>query len=576
MATISRITEVRLLSVPLENDYKHTLFFETPEAQTQYFISKQRFAILDSSYQRKDSTITFPESYDKLLACNYVMYKNPAYENGNKWFYAFITNMEYLGDELTRLTIETDVMQTWLFDYRILPSFIEREHVKYDDIGLHTVPEGLETGPYAVKTINTYNKMLDTAIIIGSTVNFNDPDFKFWDGDEIKKYNIDTGDTYGNVFSGVTYYIVTTEQAQKLISSLANTGQSDAIVSMFMAPKCMLERDENYNSQTKPYETVKPSTKAIHIPWATEKNTDGTIKESVNYKPKDIDGYIPKNNKLFTYPYTYLLMSNNSGGSAIYKYEEFKYSPDYCNFEIFGTVSPGMSIKLVPYAYNGDYASLDGSHVFNFEEGLNLGKFPICSWANDVYTNWLTQNSVNNTVAYVAGGLMTVVGIAAAIPTGGASAAAATSATAATISTVAGAGTAIGGAATIGSTIGQKYAHSFQPPQAEGNTNSGDVTFASGNLTFTAYTMNIKREYAKIIDDYFTMFGYKIDKLAIPLENHRSRFWYTKTVDANIDGAIPVMDIQKIKNCYNFGITFWKDTEHVGDYFYNNLPNEII
>ena len=26
---------------------------------------------------------------------------------------------------------------------------------------------------------------------------------------------------------------------------------------------------------------------------------------------------------------------------------------------------------------------------------LQLGKFPICNFQNDMYTNWLTQNSIN-------------------------------------------------------------------------------------------------------------------------------------------------------------------------------------
>ena len=45
-----------------------------------------------------------------------------------------------------------------------------------------------------------------------------------------------------------------------------------------------------------------------------------------------------------------------------------------------------MSIKLQPN-YKGE--------AINNNEGLVLGKLPMCSWNTDVYTNWLTQNSVN-------------------------------------------------------------------------------------------------------------------------------------------------------------------------------------
>lgn len=572
MSAIGKITEIYLLSVPLEPDYKHTFSFNSPEEQTQYFYSKRvntGVGGTNFSYLRKEGIIRFPVVYDRLMNCNYVMYRNADYGNGTKWFYAFITEMEYKNDDLTEIRIETDVIQTWFFDYNMLPSFVEREHVRDDTIGKHTLPEGLETGPYIINTVNTFNKMRDSVIVIGSTVNFNDADFKFFEPGEVKKYNIDTGDTYGNVFSGVTYYIVSASQAQKLISSLANTGQSDAIVSVFMAPKCMLSRDPNYNPETQNYETVKASTTPVHIPWSTDSATG----DVVNKKPTGLDGYIPKNNKLLTHPYAYLLMSNNSGASAIYKYEDFKYSTEYCSFEIYGTVSPGMSIRLLPFAYNGYYAfgETDNNLVFAHEEGLTLGKFPICSWANDVYTNWLTQNSVNNTVSIATGLAMTAIGvasIAAAIPSGGSSVAAGTAAT----SALAGAGGVVGGVSAIGGTVGQINAHSMQPPQAEGNTNSGDVTFASGNLTFTAYCMTIKNEYARIIDNFFSMFGYKVSDVHIPNKNHRESYWYTKTIDANIDGAIPATDLQKIKNCYNAGITFWKNRDNIGDY---SVSNEI-
>ena len=77
--------------------------------------------------------------FEDLLGYNYCMYKNDSYKD--KWFYAFITDIKYVNDGMSEVTIETDTFQTWQFDIVYMNSFIEREHVGDDTIGLHTLPE---------------------------------------------------------------------------------------------------------------------------------------------------------------------------------------------------------------------------------------------------------------------------------------------------------------------------------------------------------------------------------------------------------------------------------------------------
>lgn len=74
------------------------------------------------------------------------MYQNNNYSN--KWFYAFITNMQYENNGTTLISITTDVWQTWQFDITWKQSFIEREMIDVqDDIpGANLIPEGLELG----------------------------------------------------------------------------------------------------------------------------------------------------------------------------------------------------------------------------------------------------------------------------------------------------------------------------------------------------------------------------------------------------------------------------------------------
>jgi len=519
------ITKVYLLNTPLESDYKHTLYFNSLDAQRDYFNSKVKFSFTDFSYQRKDNTMRIPKHFDDVYKCNYVMYQNTSYSN--KWIYAFITNVEYINEDVTLIHIETDVIQTWLFDYTVKPSFIEREHVDDDTIGLHTFPENLECGEYEITHKSSIDGLAETQLVIG-----------------VNKYFLnDSSDhqvgisMYTGMYSGLVYYTIkniNTTKIQEFIKKYDEEGVSDSIVTMFLAPKFVLS----------------PLINTDDIVTIMVANADHPKKQYELEREIYKSSYIPKNNKLNCYPYKYLLTSNNNGGSAIYQYEHF--TGDKITFEYYGVLCPGCSIRLVPKNYK--------KVELNDEEGLNGGKYPICSWSSDEYTNWLTQNSVNVGLGIASGITQIVGGALLTVGTGG-------------LGGVIGGGTIVGGISTIAQTLGQTHQASFTPPQTRGNTNGGDVVTTIGRNTFTFYGMSIKEEYLRIIDNYFDMFGYKINKVKTPNKNHRENYWFTKTIDVNISGDIPNKDMLKIKDCYNAGITFWKNPDNVENY---SVSNNII
>lgn len=527
------ITKVRLLNVPLEKDYKHTIYFDTKENQTSYFSSRIVRQFENFSYQRKEGFIRIPDrdlngltsSFDELLKAgiNYVMFQNTAYSN--KWFYAFITDIKYIDDGRTDIYFEIDCIQSWLFDFSVKESFVEREHVSDDTIGKHTQPEGLETGEY-VSVANTDIEFGETYIVIGST--------KF-------ATNKIKGNVYAGSYSGIGYKafrLANYESVNACIEELDGYGSGDAIQTIFLCPyiviKGLIQNDN----------TISGSLQATSEPFMITKNHE------------ILGNYSPKNRKLFTYPFNYLLVSNNNGGSAIYNYEHFEHTPlteednvNVCDFKLYGAISPGCSIKLVPENYKGV--------ISNVEESINAGKFPICNWSNDAFTNWMTQNAVNVPVSILSSGAQIVGGLALMGTGAGA---------------LAGASAIASGGLGVASSIGQVYQQSLVPPQTQGNINCGDVITAMGKNKFTFYQMTIKGEYALIIDKYFSAYGYKINRFKKPNKCHRSRWWYTKTIDVNIDGAIPQNDLQVIKDCYNNGITFWRNALEIQNY---SLDNEI-
>ena len=532
------ITKVYLLSVPLENDYKNTLYFTSKEKQQQYFESKIIKSYTNFSYQRKDNFIRVPEHFDKLQNVNYVMYQNTAYSN--KWFYAFVTDVKYIDDGRTDLIIETDYIQTWLFDFTVKASFVEREHVSDDTIGKHTFPEGLETGEFVCdlhETDGTLDNLLkDFTYVMGAT---SEPI-----SGEAKDTPSGSG-VYNGIYSGVKYYQYESTDAIDIVLEIyANSGKTDSITGIFIAPKFLAP----LNTEGL-YREVQQSKTPYSYKIAKDKNLT------------TMDGYTPRNKKLFCYPYNYLYCSNNNGGSAIYEYEQF--STDNCEFDVKGALAPGCSIRMTPKNYKGA--------ISNDEESLNLGKFPICNFVADMYTNWLTQNSINiagHTISSdqiniagtaVSSAMQTIAGIGMIASGAGA---------------LAGAGMiangAIGGVSGISNALMQQKQHEMMPSQARGNLNCGDVITSDSKNTFHFYKMCIKKEYAQMIDGYMDMFGYKVNRVKVPNKAHRSRWWYTKTIDVNIDGAIPNKDIQVIKNCYNNGITFWRNADEIQNYALSN------
>ena len=528
------ITKVYLLNVPIEKDYKHTLYFANKEAQQSYFQSHivNSFSFNDFTYQRKDNIIRVPRHIDNLYNCNYVMYQNSAYSN--KWFYAFINNMEYRQDDRTDVHIETDVIQTWAFDYTFKTSFVEREHVSDDTIGLHTIPEGLETGEYICNSHVIDDKMdnitSELCYIISSTANLYE-----WNGD---KYTMAGMQTYNGIASGSKYYRFANAAGVKAkLQEAANQGQIDVVNGLFMAPTILAQ-------------TASDMTLAIH-----ETNAPETYNNAIS-KQTNLQGYVPKNKKLLCYPYNYMLVSNNNGQTYNYNYEDFSTSD--CEFKIDMSLTPGCSIRMIPKNYKGV--------AENDEYGINMGKLPICSWSCDMYTNWLTQNSINVAGHSVSSDDLNV-GMAATNAVVGTIASVASGNVAGAVSS------AVGGVGGVTSALIAKKQHELIPSQAKGNLNSGDVITSSGKNNYHFYKMSIKQEYAKIIDKYFNLYGYLVNDLKVPNTNHRENYWFTKTLECNIIGNLPQDDLVKIKDIYNSGITFWRNPANIKDY---SVSNNII
>ena len=533
MSAITPQTELRLIKCPIESDNRNQMTFANESSQYSYFNSLPHLTVDNFTYQRKDSIIRYPDHIDNILEYNYVMYQNEAYTN--KWFYAFISKMEYVNDNMTFITIKTDVYQTWQFNLIWKRSFIEREHVNDDSIGLHTQPEDLETGEFKINSVNNDSNLTNPSNIyyyLASTLDLSGVG-------ALNPLEQARGGVYNGVYSGSTYYKFSRGNygsIKNILNWVAHTGQLDGIVGLFLCPSFL---DPGGGDSGQVTESTSPHSY--------------TISFSKSY---GLDGYTPKNNKMYTYPYCYLAVTNGGGDAHTYRYEFF--STTNCSFTVNGLLAPGGSIKLNPKNYNGQ--------TENLQEILGLGKFPICNYNVDMYTNWLTQNSVNiaghNFSTDDLNGLNAITGFVGSIGS-----------LIGTVVTGQGFGIGggiIGGATGIAQALIQKKQHELIPNAVRGDLNNGDVNTALGNNSFKFYHMSVRSEYAQKIDQYFSMYGYSVNSVKLPNITGRSNWNYVKTIGANIQGDLPEEDLNEIKDLFNRGITLWHNPSTYLDYSQSN------
>lgn len=490
-------------NVPLDNTYSDTITFTSLAAQESYFKGKAKFTFPNLGPVRMQNQIRIPKNADMLFDCNYIMFQNANFSN--KWFYAFITAIDFDNVNMSRLSIEIDVMQTWYFDYTVKPSFVQREHINVDEdtIGANLVPENLELGEYVMKDFHGTELLTSNWKIVVATP---------------RKYEdmlLQWGGLYGGIYSGLYFNVfdaTDTLNVNAFLDALSTAGYIDEVVSIFMCPEaCVQEMGTG---------------KARELYVGIVKNFDS------------LDEYIPRNQKLFTYPYNFLYVTNNEGNSASFHYEYFgdPTNPN-CDFQMACAFSANPEVILYPKYYKGV--------EFNYNEKLAINGFPQCAFLADSYKAWLAQNASSMNVGMMASAVAAVGGVA----TGNVAVAA-------------------GGLMGIAGSMAKVQDHAAQPRQTHGQSVSSAV-FSDYIKDFFFSHMTIRHEFAQRIDEFFDMFGYATNRVKVPNITGRPSWNYVKTMDVKIVGSVPFNDMAKIKENYNNGITFWHG-DFVGDYTRNN------
>ena len=547
MAYIQPNTTIKLLvGVPFDSDYENTGYFQTKADQETFFNTKVRHTLSAYYYQRENIDIVKVQlPYAQCYDVNYMMFKNTSYEN--KWFYAFVTEVEYISDTVTALNYKLDVMQTWLTDYVLEECFIDRQHGESDNIGDNIAPETVDIGEqvyndYQMLAIdNTHNLHDLYAVVCVCDVNSGAVD-----GTEVQ-----------NVYSGAVMYAFDVQSSTELsdlnafLSSYIQ--RPDAIVGMYMCPKILVIRGGNSGSYANYKVMSSGNAPTYHLQLPTLTASGNTL-----------NGYAPRNMKMFTYPFNYLAIDNAMGSGLSLRYEYFgtgvgglsKLTP---RLTIDGSAVQPVQLRLRPANYKGS-----GGHVVNNvfvgdpnnAEFTTVDNYPMCSWNFDSYKAWCAQGSI------VAGGKVAgnLIGLGVPRVTARGEAQLNTNQVANTWGSVTNA-------------LIERYQASIAADMFKGTLDMGNVNVAEDMSGFWYGRVSCSAQYAKRIDDYFTMFGYSQGVVGTPNRHARQRFTYVKTIGCEISGNIPADDRTKIRTIFNDGVRFWADVTHVGNYL---LANPVL
>ena len=597
-------------NVPLDETYNHTVKFASKSAQETYFSGAGvvKYTLNNQSYQRVEKGKMRVEiKAEDLYDCNYLSFQNTSF--GNKWFYAFITGIEYVNNVTSEISFEIDVMQTYLFDIEVKQCFVEREHAVDDSIGANTIAEPIDC-PEAEVVDGKDLTFINWYIV----VNFS-PSYLNIIAEAIGKWchyvnlGIDTSilnaPASNAVVQGLLNFIkylngIVKTTAEALypnnmgeIREIQFTGQIPYVSQHYFAA------DDDANAQVVIQE-VCDAIDRMNVTGGTVLSVYQVPEEIVNNSwadstafdvpPEAFDPipnftyinktgvYTPKNNKLYTSPYQYLKVINKQGGEMNLAYEKvqskaFYYQSSFQN----GNVSCFIS--------NSGYGTkVTGTSADDLTR-LELSNFPVCNFNNGGMLSKLASiiPRLVNAITMTASGGTKSMPIQPTAPTQQRN--------------------SQGQFQNTGQYI-QQYQQYQQKMQnyenAQKRQDFGDINnyisaignisnniiggisninssassygndVANTNFGFGLKNMAITGEYAEIVDNFFERFGYAVKKNKVPNMSSRPHWNYVKTTDAYITGNCPADALAKIISIFNHGITFWKVPSEVGNYSLNN------
>lgn len=508
-------------NVPLDITYRNTINFPDRATQSAYFNGKAKYILANYSYQRF-GVARVEKTAEQLYDCNYLVYQNGTY--GDKVFYAFITKIDYVNDAVSDIYFETDVMQTWLFDWDFKKTYVVRATPNSDSYGSNILPE-----PIVFPEVAYANVQLSTA---GISTKPEPMAYVFGTTEDILKEETAIPSLIGACPTACFLYGYTEFTEFSLALSTAIKAKDNNVQFAFAIPQRVHNAINGGKNGRYPNQT-KVVTTSITIPQSTLRtNYNGSIWS-----------------KSLVYPYQALIVMTPNG------YMEFDPSgfAGDAVFKITYTISPTPSY-IVTCNYQDKTIELDG------------GTYPTIPFANSQYPQYM-QAKLGIAQELVTQAQTNAMGALTPVVTGLANG---TSVTSVADNVASAAVNLLNNTLSqdLQITQGEERLIESQMRTAPGmhGSSSDFGHMLIGRTQPTFYIKYLRQEYAKSLESFFSVKGYTKNQLVVPRKTSMKSYKYLQTLNCDIVGSVPAPDMRAICAIHDKGVTYWYPPESIGDY----------
>lgn len=491
-------------NIKLDKDHKNVLDYSLSDMltlvnSTGVYVDSRN----DFSFVRRNGTIIADFTYSEAVICNYMAFQNPDFSN--KWFFAWIDNIEYKSDSSITINFTVDHWATWYDDFVLNPVFVAREHVNDDTLFAHYLPEPISASEsvYGLRKTRLYDDF--SIIVIFYPAQLTAADLPY--GIDDKYYSLCHMYRFDCTLNGV----------QTLISCLLGTQSPNlsqgTIINMMCLPTEFLPDQQ----QT-----------------ATQISLTQTHEITLSYaEPTSLNGYTPQNNKCFTGQF-FRYFATNGKQKLEFLPEKFENTGTHAMFKIIEGMTPNGSAALYPNGYN---------HVLgiNRDYSLTLPQPPLVASQTDSYQAWLAYGAYGQ-----AHGILTDAFTSAS--RGGMHGG--------------GWGALAEGAQSVLSGALRYFQTDLDAQLAKDHVSGSDsisIDMLIDQYGFVTGEETVMYEDAKRIDNYFSQFGYRVDIVKIPNISGRQYWNYVLTEGNCISGPMPAEVLENVNRILNSGVTIWHD-----------------
>lgn len=533
--------------VPWNSDLKNVQSYDSRAVQISTIQGLLTHKYEHINIIRRDSDLILKGVNEDLTQCNYLMYQNA--DISNKWYFAFIDNVQYNSLNSVIISHTIDVWQTYQFDITYYKNLILRSHVakSTDTVGRWLAPEPISVAPEFERKHNVFNDLSWTPqYVLHSTSVFNNT---------TKKYEYKGNGTGATLSAEYGIFVNNDDDVQTVVKNYGKLSAAEALKS---------NDDDEYSNWISDLLTGQTIDKAVKLISTTSISQlqdhrneliglyavpawvhDGTNKYATNnIKKKEVTttlptetlacGYAPRNKKMLSSLCKAYLFYNENGFKLPLKPELFTSDTPVFTVKSTELSTNGFLLQIGSYA---DYTAKTNKISYNCENRLGY----------DANTG---LDKVLNTLTSAVGVVNAVGSVASQAFAGN-----------------------VGGA--VQGTVGavQQSINMIDALGQRGvNTGaSGDIMSITEKRAMPVFAdVSPTEAQCRYIDDYLDVYGYAINeigKISTYMKN-RSNWNYIQVANCNIKVSAPNDDFNKLKQMFESGVTIWHN--HFGDYDQNN------